>query len=187
MSLTSDRTIEFGVTCPFIQWNPIFNLVRSIACSVLIETLWSLQITWTGIKSLICLNSGKIRLFTLELLALECQTKPIFNFVRSVAWVMFIQSLWNFYCNLKFPLTCNGKNESWHLLLSIWRYFGKRFSRNVWWVVLYQTYCCCPNPSISLIVMTTEILNLQKNILKNPLLRRYKSDKAETLQKCSWH
>ena len=56
---------------------PIFDLVRSIACLVLIETLWNLQITWTGIKSWMCLNPGMIRLFILELLSLECQ-KPRF-------------------------------------------------------------------------------------------------------------
>ena len=87
--------LNFGVTCPLVQKKPIFDLVRSIACLVLIETSWNLQITWTGIKSRICSNSGKIRLFTLELLAPGCQNakKPIFDFVRSVACVMFIQSL----------------------------------------------------------------------------------------------
>ena len=81
-----------GITCPLVQKKPIFDLVQSIACLVLIETLWNLKITWTGIKSLMCSYSGKIRLFTLELLALECQNKPSLT-VRSVACVIFIQSL----------------------------------------------------------------------------------------------
>ena len=34
-----DRTIDFAVTCPLVQKNPIFDLVSSIACLVLIETL----------------------------------------------------------------------------------------------------------------------------------------------------
>ena len=35
------------------------------------------QITWTGIKYPISLDSGKIGLFSLELFALECQKKHI--------------------------------------------------------------------------------------------------------------
>ena len=62
------RTTNFGVTCPLVQKTPKFDLVRNIACLFLIETL----LNWTGIKSRMCSNSGKIRLFTLELLALEC-------------------------------------------------------------------------------------------------------------------
>ena len=34
-----DRAIDFGVTCPLVPKPPIFNLVQSIACLVLIETL----------------------------------------------------------------------------------------------------------------------------------------------------
>ena len=34
-----DRTIDFGVTCPLVQKNPIFDLVLSTACLVLIKTL----------------------------------------------------------------------------------------------------------------------------------------------------
>ena len=33
----SDRTIDFGVTCPLVQKKPIFDLVRSIACLVLVK------------------------------------------------------------------------------------------------------------------------------------------------------
>ena len=33
------------------------------------------------------------------------------------------------YGNLKFPLTCNGKNENWHSLLSRCIYFGKKFQK----------------------------------------------------------
>ena len=65
------------------------------------------------------------------------------------------------YGHLKFPLTCNGKNENWHLLLSYYRYFGEKKIRNVYWMVLYQTYNFSPNP-ISLVVMAVERLNLLK-------------------------
>ena len=33
-----DQTIHFGATCPLVQKNPIFDIIRSIACLVLIET-----------------------------------------------------------------------------------------------------------------------------------------------------
>ena len=42
------------------------------------------------------------------------------------------------YGNFKFPLTCNGKNENWHLLLSHCRYLGGKI-RNAYLVVFYQT------------------------------------------------
>ena len=32
------------------------------------------------------------------------------------------------YGNFKFPLTFNGKIENWHKLLSLFRYFDKRFT-----------------------------------------------------------
>ena len=28
----SDHTVDFGVTCPLVPKNPIFDLVQSIAC-----------------------------------------------------------------------------------------------------------------------------------------------------------
>ena len=46
------------------------------------------------------------------------------------------------YGNLKFPLTCNGENENWHLLLSYCRYFGKTFQK-------YLFSGPLPNPTIS--------------------------------------
>ena len=89
-----DRTIDFWVTCPLVQKNPIFDLVRSIACLVLMETLWNLQIIWTGINSRMCSNFVKIRLFFLE-----CQKTHIRFCSKSVTCVIFIQSLWNLQMN----------------------------------------------------------------------------------------
>ena len=89
-----DWTIDFGVTCPLVPKNPVFHHVRSTACLVLIGSLWKLQITCTGITSRTHSNSGKVRLFSLELLDLECQKKKkknIVDFVWSVA------RLCNFY------------------------------------------------------------------------------------------
>ena len=68
-----DRNIEFRVTCTLVPKKTIFDFVRCIACLVLIGSLGTLHITWTGIKSQTSSNSGKITLFTLELLAFECQ------------------------------------------------------------------------------------------------------------------
>ena len=53
--------------------NPIFDLVQSIACLV----------TRTGIKSRMSSNSSQIGLLTLELLALQCQTKPYSTLSRA--------------------------------------------------------------------------------------------------------
>ena len=61
-----NQTIDFGVTCPLVPKNTIFNLV----CLVLIKTWWILQIIWTGIKSRTSSNSFQMWLMTFELLAL---------------------------------------------------------------------------------------------------------------------
>ena len=45
--------------------------------------------------------------------------------------------------------------------------FRQKFYRNVPWVVLYETYKFCPNNWIWLDAMTTERLNLLKNIQKS--------------------
>ena len=56
------------------------NVVLRIAPSLLIESSSNLQVTRTAIKSRTSSNSGKIGLFTLELLALECKKKtPTFD------------------------------------------------------------------------------------------------------------
>ena len=57
-----DQTIRFGVTCPWVLKNTIFDLVQSIAFLVLIGSLLHLQIIWTGIKYRMSSNSGQIRL-----------------------------------------------------------------------------------------------------------------------------
>ena len=57
-------------------------------------------------------------------------------------------------------------------------YFDKSSFKNVYWVILYQTFC--QKLSIWLVVMATKMLNLRK-IFKNQLFRSYMGDKAETL------
>ena len=59
-----DGSIDFGVTCPLVtKKNNIFDIVWSIACLVLIGSLWNLQISWTCINSQTKWNSSKIALF----------------------------------------------------------------------------------------------------------------------------
>ena len=57
------------------QKKPIFNLVQSIAPSVLIGSSSNLQVTRTDIKSGTKFEFG-IGVFALELLALECHKSP---------------------------------------------------------------------------------------------------------------
>ena len=85
-----DRTIHFGVTCPWVAKKPIFDLVRSIVPSILIGSSSNLQVTGVAINSRMSSNFGGIRLFTSELLALENRKKPIVDLVRSMATSFFI-------------------------------------------------------------------------------------------------
>ena len=52
---------------------PEKNIVDTIVPSFLIGSSSNLQISRSGIKSRTCFILGQIRLFALELLALECQ------------------------------------------------------------------------------------------------------------------
>ena len=73
----------------------------------------------------------------------------------------------------------------WHFKVSIdlqwekWKFtsslpmFWQKFYRNVPWVVLYETYCLCPNVWIWLVAMASEIF-------KNLLRRSRTGDKAKT-------
>ena len=70
------RITDWGVNCPWaskkfpidLQWE---NAVSILAHSFLIESSSKLLVTRTGIKARTSLISGRIRLLTLELLALE--------------------------------------------------------------------------------------------------------------------
>ena len=76
------------------------------------------------------------------------------------------------YGNLKFSLTCNSKNENCDLIADI---FGGKKSEM--FIERFSTkHNFCPNPTILLVVMATEMLNLRK------IFRGHKGDKAETLQ-----
>ena len=79
------------------------------------------------------------------------------------------------YGNLKIPLTYNGKNENWHLLLFHCRYFDESLSG--------------PLPNIYFLSKPLNWIGVKAtsglNLFKNQLLRSYMGEKAETLQKCS--
>ena len=88
-----DRTFDFGVTCPLVTKNPIFELVQSMACLVLIETLWNLQITWTGIKSQGVRILARSAHWLWSYLPLSAE-KTMFDLVRRIACLVLIGSLW---------------------------------------------------------------------------------------------
>ena len=87
------------------------------------------------------------------------------------------------YGNLKFPLTCNGENENWHLLLSRCTYFREKRKQQKSLLSGPLPNIFCPNPTTLFVAMATESLNFLKIFfLKNQLLRSYKGDKAEFLE-----
>ena len=120
-----------------------------LACSFLIESLSKLLVTRTGIKAWTSLISGRIRLLTLELLALEWQ--KFYTFELEYLWsqlanfdqILCVASLgmgkgcimfWGrldqnsgVHGNRKPPLTYNGENGvstfSWLLLIRSFLYF----------------------------------------------------------------
>ena len=63
-----DLTSHFGVNMPLSCEK---NVVSSFSHSPLIRYLSILQVTRRGIKARMSLNLGRIRLFTLEIFALE--------------------------------------------------------------------------------------------------------------------
>ena len=56
----------------WVPKKPIFNFVQRIACVILIQSLWNLQINRTDIKYSTSWKLDHIALFTLELHALDC-------------------------------------------------------------------------------------------------------------------
>ena len=71
-----DQTADYRVSCPLASKKFPIDLywdigVSMLARSFLIESSSKLLVTRTGIKARTSLISGRIRLFTLELLALE--------------------------------------------------------------------------------------------------------------------
>ena len=132
-----DRTTDYGVSCPWaskkfpidLYWE---NAVSMLACSFLIESSSKLLVTRTGIKAWTSLISGRIRLLTLELLALEW--RKFYTFELEYLWdklanldqILCVASLgvgkgcimfWGrldqnsgAHGNRKPPLTYNGEN-----------------------------------------------------------------------------
>ena len=87
-----------------------------------------------------------------------CRNIHSISLYKKYVFLLLLLMYFGCYGNLKFPLTCNGKNENWHdLLLSYCRYFGEKNQK-----YLNQTYNFSPNPTVSLVVMATGRLNLLK-------------------------
>ena len=84
-----DQTTDYGVSCPWaskifpidLQWE---TAVSMLARSFLIESSSKLPVTRTGIKTRMNLISGRIRILTLELLALEW--RKFFTFELEYLW-----------------------------------------------------------------------------------------------------
>ena len=142
-----DRTTDYGVSCPWaskkfpidLQWE---NAVSMLARSFLIESSSKLLVTRTGIKARKSLISGRIRLLTLELLALEWRKFYTFKLeylwdqlanldqILYVAWlgvgkasIMFWGRLGQtsgVHGNRKPPLTYNGEMVSPPFLGCLW-------------------------------------------------------------------
>ena len=134
-----DRTTDYEVSCHWtskkfpidLQWE---NGVSMLACSFLIESSSKLLVTRTSIKARTCLISGRIRVLTLELLALEWRKFYTFeleylwgqlanlNQILCVAslgvrkgcimfWGRLDQNSGGVHGNRKPPLTYNGENS----------------------------------------------------------------------------
>ena len=132
-----DRTTDYGVSCPWVSKKIPIDLlwesgVSMLARSFLIESSSTLLVTRTGIKDRTSLISGRMRLLTLVLLALELRKFYTFEleylwgqlanldqilYVASLGvakgWIMFwgrLDQNSGVHDNRKPPLTYNGEN-----------------------------------------------------------------------------
>ena len=153
-----DPTTDFGVSCPWaskkilidLQWE---NAVSMLARSFLIKLSSTLLVTRTGIKAWTSLISGRIRLLTLELLALEW--RKFYTFELEYLWgqlanldqILCVASLglgkgcimfWGrldqnsgVHGNRKSTLTYNGENgvSTFSRLLLIWSFLYLQVTR----------------------------------------------------------
>ena len=111
-----DRTTDYGVSCPWaskkfpidLYWE---NAVSMLAHPFLIKSSSKLLVTRTGTKAPTSLFSGRIRLLTLELLALEWWT---WISLRPVA-----QSWSNFMCSI---------TGMWERLHNVLRQIGSKLA-----------------------------------------------------------
>ena len=147
------RTTDYGVSCPwaskkFLIYLQLENGVIMLAHSFLIESSSQLLVTRTGIKAWTSLISGRIRLLTLELLALEWwkfytfELEYLWGQLANLDQILCVASLgvgkdcilfWGrldqnsgVHGNRKFPLTYNEENGvstlCWLLLIRSFLY-----------------------------------------------------------------
>ena len=146
-----DRTTDYGVSCPWaskkinleLQWE---NAVSMLARSFLIELSSKLLVTRIGIKARTSLISGRIRVLTLELLALEwrkfytLELEYLWGQLANLDQILCVASLglgkgcimfWGrldqnsgVHGNRKSPLTYNRENgvSTFSRLLLIWSF-----------------------------------------------------------------
>ena len=107
-----DQITDYGVSCPWaskkipidFQWE---NAVSMLARSVLIDSSSKLLVIRTGIKAQTSLISGRIRLLTLELLALEWRKFYTFE----------LEYLWGQLASLDQICSITGDGERLHNVL----------------------------------------------------------------------
>ena len=120
-----------------------------------------------------------------RLIFLACNIYSILaEYSRWASGLLLLFVCFGFYDNLKFPLTYNGKNENWHLLLSHCRYFDKSFAEMFLEKSSTKPINCVHTAEFILVAMATKRL-ICEQILKSHLLRSRKGDEIETLQKYS--
>ena len=127
-----DRTTDYRVSCPWVskkfsidlQWE---NGVSMLAHSFLIESWSKLLVTRTGIKARMSLISGRLRLLTLELLALEWRKFYTFEpeYLRPVG-----QSWSNFMCGI------TGGGERLHVLRQIGSTLVSMATESPHWLIM---------------------------------------------------
>ena len=99
-------TSHFGVTCP---WALKKKWCLQLFSVILIGSLSNLQVTRTCIKAWTSSNLGQIRLFTLELFALEHRFFSHSLIMEKIVSPLFI-SYYEFSLYQTFNLTLNGEN-----------------------------------------------------------------------------
>ena len=155
------------VTCPLLSKNPIFDLVRSIACFVLTGSLWKLQTIWTGIKPRTSSNSGKITLLSLEFIALECKKIHIRLCPE--------HSLCNFYLifmkmeiNIKYLISL----KLGHIAL-----FNLELHALDCWHIESQVSDCCPLDYLLIYLVSLILLRNYSILMQDPKRTKSKASK----------
>ena len=129
---------------------------------------------------MIVISSKAIRGIKLQLCRLNVHIISLYkNYVFTVV-AQVLSLLWH----LKAPVTCNGKNENWYLLLSHCRYVDKSFTEIFREKSSAKFINCVRIAEFDWLPWQRKMYICEKNI-KNHLLRSHNGDEAETMKKSS--